>query len=184
MPYEQTQPPWSRPPPVPEGFRWSDLEGLAGDALEAHYGHTQEEPGRQREMLGLIFRRSRGKVQDPARLQRLIVDLIGREQWTSLSADVRGDAHEGLLQRNAGNVKGGAGQYFTPWALIAALVQCAPPRPEKRCAIPPAAPAASSSPPITTGSRPTIWIATSCAPCAREHSTAWRRWMPWRAAAP
>ena len=52
----------------------------------------------------------------------MIVDLIDKEQWTSLSADVKGDAYEGLLERNAADVKGGAGQYFTPRPLIAAIV--------------------------------------------------------------
>jgi type I restriction enzyme M protein len=52
------------------------------------------------------------KIQDPAKLRRLIVDLIDKEQWSSLSADVKGDAYEGLLQKNAEDVKGGAGQYF------------------------------------------------------------------------
>ena len=33
-----------------------------------------------------------------------------------MSADVKGDAYEGLLERNAQDTKGGAGQYFTPRA--------------------------------------------------------------------
>jgi type I restriction enzyme M protein len=59
----------------------------------------------------------------------LIVDLIGREQWTSLAADVKGDAYEGLLEKNAQDVKGGAGQYFTPRPLIEAMVECVRPAP-------------------------------------------------------
>lgn len=65
-------------------------------------------------MLGIIFRKAQNKIQDPAKLRRLIVDLIGKEQWSSLFADVKDDAYEGLLQKNPENVKGGAGQYFTP----------------------------------------------------------------------
>jgi len=80
-------------------------------------------------MLGLIFRKAQNKIQDPAKLRRLIVDLIDKEQWTSLSADVKGDAYEGLLQKNAEDVKGGAGQYFTPRALIAAMVEVVAPQP-------------------------------------------------------
>src|SRR5438045_3787675 len=57
------------------------------------------------------------------------VDLIGNEDWSAMSADVKGDAYEGLLERNAQDVKGGAGQYFTPRALIAAIVECMQPRP-------------------------------------------------------
>jgi type I restriction enzyme M protein len=57
------------------------------------------------------------------------VDLIDREQWSSLSADVKGDAYEGLLQKNAEDVKGGAGQYFTPRPLVAAMVDAVAPEP-------------------------------------------------------
>lgn len=65
-------------------------------------------------MLGLIFNKSQNKFQDPAKLRRLIVDLIDKEDWSATSTDVKGDAYEGLLQKNAEDVKGGAGQYFTP----------------------------------------------------------------------
>ena len=57
----------------------------------------------------------------------LIVDLIDKEQWSSLSAEDKGDAYEGLLQKNAEDVKGGAGQYFTPRPLIAAMVDVVAP---------------------------------------------------------
>lgn len=48
-------------------------------------------------MLGVIFRKAQNTIQDPAKLRRLIVDLIDKEQLTSFSADVKGDAYEGLL---------------------------------------------------------------------------------------
>ena len=63
------------------------------------------EPG----MLGVIFRKAQNKIQDPAKLRRLIVDLIDKEQWTTLDADVKGDAYEGLLEKNAEDIKCGAG---------------------------------------------------------------------------
>jgi type I restriction enzyme M protein len=69
------------------------------------------------------------KIQDPAKLRRLIADLIEKEQWMTLDADVKGDAYEGLLQKNAEDVKGGAGQYFTPRPLIRALVDVMRPAP-------------------------------------------------------
>ena len=80
-------------------------------------------------MLGIIFRKAQNKIQDPAKLRRLIADLIDKEEWSSLSADVKGDAYEGLLQKNAEDVKGGAGQYFTPRPLISAVVEVMAPRP-------------------------------------------------------
>ena len=71
-------------------------------------------------MIGVIFRKAQNKIQDPAKLKRLIVDLIDKEQWSLLDTDLKGDAYEDLLQKNAEDVKGGAGQYFTPRALIRA----------------------------------------------------------------
>ena len=126
---EQSRPPFKKASPVPKGFGWDALLKLDGDDLEAHYRHTLEELGRRTGMLGVIFRKAQNKIQAPAKLRRLIVDLIDKEQWSSLSADVKGDAYEGLLQKNAEDVKGGAGQYFTPRALIAAMVDVMAPQP-------------------------------------------------------
>ncbi len=126
---EQTKPPFNKTSPVPKGFGWDALLKLEGDELETHYRHTLMELGKRSGMLGLIFRKAQNKIQDPAKLRRLIVDLIDKEQWSSLSADVKGDAYEGLLQKNAEDVKGGAGQYFTPRPLIAAMVDVVAPQP-------------------------------------------------------
>lgn len=116
---------------IPKGFGWDVLVKLDGDDLETHYRHTLEELGKRTGMLGIIFRKAQNKIQDPAKLRRLIVDLIDKEQWSSLSADVKGDAYEGLLQKNAEDVKGGAGQYFTPRPLIAAMVEVMSPQPKQ-----------------------------------------------------
>ncbi|MBU2055069.1 MAG: type I restriction-modification system subunit M [Proteobacteria bacterium] len=126
---EQSRPPHNKPSAVPQGWDWPSLLARDGDDLEIHYRHTLEELGKRPGMLGVIFRKAQNKIQDPAKLRRLIVDLIDKEEWTSLSADVKGDAYEGLLQKNAEDVKGGAGQYFTPRALIAAMVDAMAPRP-------------------------------------------------------
>jgi type I restriction enzyme M protein len=126
---EQSRPPFNKPSAVPKGFGWEVLIKLDGDDLETHYRHTLEELGKRKGMLGVIFRKAQNKIQDPAKLRRLIVDLIDKEQWSSLSADVKGDAYEGLLQKNAEDVKGGAGQYFTPRPLIAAMVDAIQPQP-------------------------------------------------------
>jgi type I restriction enzyme M protein len=79
-------------------------------------------------MLGLIFRNAKNKIRDPAKLRLLIVDLIGQTEWTGLSTDLKGDAYEGLLEKNARDTKSGAGQYFTPRPLIEAIVECVNPR--------------------------------------------------------
>jgi type I restriction enzyme M protein len=119
-----------KPNPVPEGYRWSDLAAphMEGSRLEDHYRKTLEDLGKMGGMLGLIFRKAQNKIQDPAKLRQLIVELIGKEEWLSLTADVKGDAYEGLLERNAQDVKSGAGQYFTPRPLIDGLIDCVQPR--------------------------------------------------------
>jgi type I restriction enzyme M protein len=136
MAHERTQPPWSQPSAIPKGFDWPALLARDGDALEVQYRHTLAELGRKPGLLGVIFRKAHNKIEDPAKLRRLIVDLIDKEQWTSLDADVKGDAYEGLLEKNAQDSKGGAGQYFTPRALIKAIVELVDPRPGERVADP------------------------------------------------
>ena len=117
--------------PIPAGYRWEDLASprMEGAELERHYRETLRVLGAHGGMLGLIFEKAQNRIQDPAKLRRLIVELIGREDWSAMAADVKGDAYEGLLEKNAQDVKGGAGQYFTPRAVIEAIVDCVRPRP-------------------------------------------------------
>jgi type I restriction enzyme M protein len=126
---EQSRPPFRKPSPIPKGFDWPALVKVDGDDLETLYRHILEELGKRPGMLGIIFRKAQNKIQDPSKLRRLIVDLIDKETWTMLDADIKGDAYEGLLEKNAADVKGGAGQYFTPRALISAMVEVMAPKP-------------------------------------------------------
>lgn len=119
---EQTRPPFNRPPVVPTDLDWPSLLERDGEELEAHYIKILNELGRGPGMLGVIFRKAQNRIQDPAKLRRLIVDLLDQERWMTLDADVKGDAYEGLLQKNAEDTKSGAGQYFTPRPLIQAIV--------------------------------------------------------------
>lgn len=128
---EQTRPPFSRKAIIPKDLDWASLKRLDGDPLEAQYRHVLTELGKQKGTLGVIFRKAQNKIQDPAKLRRLIADLIDKEEWMSIEADVKGDAYEGLLQKNAEDVKGGAGQYFTPRALIQAIVDVMRPVPDQ-----------------------------------------------------
>jgi type I restriction enzyme M protein len=127
---EQTKPPFNRPSSIPKGLDWNSLAGKDGDALEVHYRHILESLGKQGGMLGVIFRKSQNKIQDPAKLRRLI-ELINGETWMGLDIDVKGDIYEGLLQKNAEDIKSGAGQYFTPRDLIKAMVAVVRPQPGK-----------------------------------------------------
>ena len=133
---EQMRPPFNRPRIVPEKLDWEALHRLDGDPLEVQYRHTLAELGRLPGTLGVIFRKAQNKIQDPAKLRRLVSDLIGKEQWMTLDVDVKGDAYEGLLAKNAEDVKSGAGQYFTPRPLIQAIVDVMQPTAGTRVADP------------------------------------------------
>ena len=126
---EQTKSPFNRKSRLPKGYDWQGLLAKDGDALEAHYRHTLETLGKEKGLLGVIFRKAQNKIQDPAKLRRLVADFIDKEQWMGLDADVKGDAYEGLLEKNAEDVKTGAGQYFTPRSLIKAIVDVIRPAP-------------------------------------------------------
>ncbi|MDB9349261.1 type I restriction-modification system subunit M [Nodularia spumigena] len=123
----QLPPPLGKRSTIPTEYSWEALRAKDGDALEIQYRHTLENLGKEKGLLGVIFRKSQNKIQDPAKLKRL-VELINSETWIGLDIDVKGEIYEGLLQKNAEDVKGGAGQYFTPRALIQAIVEVMQPQ--------------------------------------------------------
>ena len=134
MMHERTQPPYTllpehQPPAIPEGHDWPSLLAREGVELERHYRDTLEILGQQPGTLGVIFSKAQNRIQEPAMLTRLVKELIDSENWLGLSADVKGDAYESLLERNAQDVKTGAGQYFTPRPLIQAIVDVMRPEP-------------------------------------------------------
>jgi len=116
--------------------RWQALVDAEAEGLEDAYRNTLYDFGRQPGTLGVIFRKAQNRIQDPAKLKRLVVDLIDKENWSSQGADVKGDAYEELLAKGAEDVKTGAGQYFTPRALITAMVDCIQPGPDDSIADP------------------------------------------------
>lgn len=132
---EYSKPPHNRPLPVPKEYRWETLASKRGAELELHYSTLLRELGKQKGTLGQIFTKSQNKIQDPAKLYRLI-NMIGEENWVMMGADVKGDIYEGLLEKNAEDTKSGAGQYFTPRALIKVMVECIRPEPMKTIADP------------------------------------------------
>lgn len=114
---------------VPSEYSWPSLAALDAEPMHRHYAEVLATLGNHTGMLGVIFRNARNKIRDPFKLRLLVVDLIGQTEWSGLSADVKGDAYEGLLEKNARDTKSGAGQYFTPRPLIEAIVTCVDPRP-------------------------------------------------------
>jgi len=125
---EQIKPPFNRPSAIPKGLDWLSLLEKDGAALDTHYRHILDSLGKEKGMLGVIFRKSQSRIQDPAKLKRLI-ELINAETWMGMDIDVKGAIYEGLLQKNAEDIKGGAGQYFTPRPLIKAMVEVMQPQP-------------------------------------------------------
>ncbi|MGH6919756.1 MAG: type I restriction-modification system subunit M N-terminal domain-containing protein, partial [Geminicoccaceae bacterium] len=93
---------------IPAEWRWEKLKDEEGDALELQYRHALEALAREPGLLGTIFRKAQNKIQDPAKLRRLVV-MIDGETWIGLDVDVKGEIYEGLLERNAQEVKSGAG---------------------------------------------------------------------------
>ena len=102
------------------GARWEDLVGRTGLDLEAAYIAALQALAREPGVVGRIFAKAQNKIQDGAKLKRL-VGLIDTQSWSDMDGDVKGAIYEGLLERNAEDVKSGAGQYFTPRPLVRAI---------------------------------------------------------------
>ena len=124
---EQTKPPYNKKSIIPKGKDWDSLLSKSGEELETHYRHILESLAKEKGLLGVIYRKSKSEIQDPAKLERLI-KLINEETWVGLDVDVKGEIYEGLLQKNAEGTNG-AGQYFTPRALIQGIVAVIKPKP-------------------------------------------------------
>lgn len=136
MAHEYAQEPYNRDTRIPKGYDWAALRAKnGGEPLEAQYLSTLHKLGNEPGMLGAIFFKAQNKIQDPAKLSRL-VQMIDEQSWVGMDADTKGDLYEGLLQKNAEDTKSGAGQYFTPRALIQAMVACMRPQPGKTIADP------------------------------------------------
>ncbi len=127
---EFAKPPYNRKINVPEGFAWENLKSKRGAELESHYAKTLGELSKAKGTLGQIFTKSQNKIQDPAKLFK-IIDMVDKEKWSMMGTDLKGKIYEGLLEKNAEDTKSGAGQYFTPRALIRAMVECIRPEPNK-----------------------------------------------------
>ena len=112
---------------VPKKYSWQKLLDAQGDTLEFEYTRILNGLAREPGVIGTIFRKAQNRIQDPAKLRRLIVDLIDKEQWSQTGTDIKGDAYEELLSRGASDKGSGAGQYFTPRALIQAIVDVTAP---------------------------------------------------------
>lgn len=81
--HEYAQEPYNRDTHIPKGYDWASLTSKVGEPLEAHYLATLHKLGNEPGMLGAIFFKAQNKIQDPAKLSRL-VQLIDAQNWISL----------------------------------------------------------------------------------------------------
>ncbi len=116
------------PSAVPDQWRWDKLVNKDGDALELQYRHTLENLGKEAGLIGTIFTKAQNKLTDPAKLKRVVSLIQNEGPWIGIGVDVKGQIYEGLLEKNASEVKSGAGQYFTPRPVIEAIVECVRPK--------------------------------------------------------
>jgi type I restriction enzyme M protein len=107
---------------IQDEYSWTRLCDAKGEDLEIAYTRILQGLAREDGVVGTIFRKAQNRIQDPAKLKRLVVDLIGKEHWSSSGTDLTGDAYEELLAKGATDMGSGAGQYFTPRALVRTVV--------------------------------------------------------------
>ncbi|GHT72513.1 type I restriction endonuclease subunit M [Bacteroidia bacterium] len=106
---------------IPDGYGWKDLTSLVGLDLIRQYEQTLDTLSKKDDLIGSIFTKAQNKIQQPVLLKR-VISLIGEENWLSMDGDLKGAIYETILEKNGQDKKSGAGQYFTPRALINAMV--------------------------------------------------------------
>ena len=117
---------------IPAEYRWSALKACNEAEVLQRYRQALVDLGDiskvgERSVVA-IFQNAATIIREPANLRKLI-DAIDGLHWFSSERDAFGDAYEGLLQKMAEETKRGAGQYFTPRALIKVMVDLMQPKP-------------------------------------------------------
>ena len=112
---------------IPEGYKWKDLTALSGTDLVKQYEASLEKLSGEPGLIGTIFTKATNKIQTPVHLKK-VIDMVSGENWYMLEGDVKGAIYESILEKNGKDKKSGAGQYFTPRALIKAIVDVVDPK--------------------------------------------------------
>lgn len=121
---------------IPARYNWDTLRKIEDNAKRLErYHQGLKKLSESSGLIGLIFTKPQSKINDPAKLH-LLMQMIDSETWSELDVDVKGEVYEGLLARNADDVRGGAGQYFTPRPVIRAIVEVMRPQPTMRISDP------------------------------------------------
>lgn len=112
---------------VPEGYKWRDLVELSGTDLVEKYEDILKELSKDEGLIGTIFTRAVNKIDRPVMLAK-VIEMVGEENWYMMEGDFKGETYESILEKNGQDKKSGAGQYFTPRALIKAIVEVVNPK--------------------------------------------------------
>ncbi len=112
---------------LPEGCKWNNLVELNGDDLIDKYEEILKELSKDDGLIGTIFTKASNKINSPVHLAK-VLQMVGNENWYMMEGDFKGAIYESILEKNGQDKKSGAGQYFTPRALIKAMVEVTNPK--------------------------------------------------------
>lgn len=112
---------------IPKDCRWANLVDRDGFDLLERYEKSLKKLSEQPGLIGTIFSKAQNKIAQPAHLVK-VVAMVDAQDWLSLDIDTKGAIYEGILEKNGQDKKSGAGQYFTPRALIKAMVDVTNPK--------------------------------------------------------
>lgn len=112
---------------IPEGYKWQDLLDLRGDDLVDKYEEILDELADKDGLIGTIFTKATNKIDRPVLLAK-VIEMVASENWYMMEGDLKGAIYESILEKNGQDRKSGAGQYFTPRALIKAMVDVVDPK--------------------------------------------------------
>ena len=112
---------------IPDGYKWSNLIQLSGTDLVDKYEEILDELSKDEGLIGTIFTKATNKIDRPVMLKK-VIDMVSEENWYMMEGDFKGAIYEDILEKNGQDKKSGAGQYFTPRALISAIVDVIDPQ--------------------------------------------------------
>ena len=112
---------------LPDGCKWKDLKDANGEDLVKEYEEILSKLAKETGVVGTIFTKATNKIDRPVHLSK-VIEMVSEENWYMMEGDFKGAVYENILEKNGQDKKSGAGQYFTPRALIQAIVDVIDPK--------------------------------------------------------
>ena len=112
---------------IAEGYKWKELMELNGPDLVEKYEEILSELAKDNGLIGTIFTKASNKISSPVHLKK-VIQMVAEENWYMMDGDFKGAIYEAILEKNGQDKKSGAGQDFTPRALIKAMVDVTDPK--------------------------------------------------------